>query len=73
MQRFEFHLRITPEKYLDYYRGRAKQVIVQCSTGQNIQFPASQLQKFVTPEGIRGDFVLTCDENNRCVSLERRG
>jgi len=70
MPRHEFHLRITPEKYLDYYRGRVTQVIVRASTGQTIQFPASLLQKFVTPEGINGKFVLTSDDRNKIVGLE---
>jgi hypothetical protein len=70
MPRHEFHLRITSEKYLDYYRGRVTQVIVRSSTGQTIQFPASLLQKFVTPGGIDGKFVLTSDDRNKIVGLE---
>jgi len=30
------------------------------------------LQGYVTTEGIHGTFVLTCDVNNKCVSLERK-
>jgi hypothetical protein len=71
MNRYEFHLRLTSNQYLDYYRGTAKHVVARCSTGQNVQFPASLLQQFVTPEGIRGDFALTCDENHRNPRLER--
>ncbi len=71
MNRYEFSLRIPPERYVDYYRGRIRQVVVRCSTGQNVQFPASLLQKFVTPEGIHGNFVLTSDANNKIVGLER--
>jgi hypothetical protein len=56
---------------LDYYRGTAKYVVVRCTTGQNVQFPASLLQQFVTSEGISGQFVLTCDEQNRNSRLER--
>lgn len=71
MNRYEFHLRISPEQYLDYYRGVVKHVVVRCTTGQTVQFPASLLQKFVTTEGIHGDFVLTGDENNRSADLQR--
>ena len=71
MHRFEFHLRIPPAKYQDYYRGAIRHVRAQCTTGQSVQFPASLLQKFVTLDGIAGNFVLTCDENNKCISLER--
>jgi hypothetical protein len=71
MKRFEFHLRISAERYLDYYRGIARQVVVRCPGGVTIQFPASLLQPFVTSAGIEGDFVLTCDEQNRGAELRR--
>ena len=71
MNRYEFNLRIPPEKYVDYYRGRIRLVVVRCHTGQTVQFPASLLQQFVTPEGIHGAFVLTSDANNKIIGLER--
>lgn len=71
MNPYEFTLSVPPEKYLDYYRGKIRQVVVRCTTGQTVQFPASLLQKFVTPEGIRGRFVLTTNGNHKVVSLER--
>jgi hypothetical protein len=71
MNRYEFYLRITADQYLDYYRGTVRHVMVRCATGQTVQFPASLLQQFVTPEGICGNFVLTCDEHHRRPRLER--
>jgi hypothetical protein len=71
MNRYEFHLRISPEQYLDYYRGTVRHVIVRSTSGQTVQFPASLLQRFVAKEGIYGDFVLVCDDSNKCVELER--
>lgn len=71
MKRFEFHLSISAERYLDYYRGIARQVVVRCPGGVTIQFPASLLQPFVTSAGIEGDFVLTCDEQNKGAELRR--
>ncbi len=71
MNRHEFSLRVPPGKYLDYYRGRIRQVVVRCTTGQTVQFPASLLQPFVTAEGIRGRFMLTSDANHKIVGLER--
>ena len=72
MNRYEFRLHISSEAYLDYYRGTIRHVIARCANGQTVQFPASLLQGFVTVEGIHGAFVLTCDENNKCVSLQRQ-
>jgi len=71
MKRYEFQLRIPPERYLDYYRGTIRHVVARCTSGQNVQFPASLLQKFVTKDGIQGDFVLTCDEQNKGADLQR--
>ncbi|MBM3878865.1 MAG: DUF2835 family protein [Verrucomicrobia bacterium] len=71
MQRYEFPLRLSPEECLDYYRGAIRQVIVRCTTGQTVQFPAALLQRFVTQDGVAGRFVLTCDAQHKCVSLER--
>jgi hypothetical protein len=73
MKRFEFHLDISAERYLDYYRGAVQQAIVRCASGQTIQFPAAMLKAFITPSGIHGDFVLTCDDNHRGARLQRLG
>jgi hypothetical protein len=73
MNRYQFQLRITADQYLEYYRGTAKHVIVRCTTGKTVQFPASLLQKFVTTEGIHGDFVLQCDDQHKCLGLRRAG
>jgi len=71
MNRYEFYLRITSDQYLDYYRGTARHVVARCTAGQNVQFPASLLQQFVTQNGISGHFALICDEHNQNSRLER--
>jgi len=71
MNRYAFRLHISSEEFLDYYRSTAKTVVARAHTGQTVQFPASLLQKHVTPEGIHGNFVLICDDNNKCVSLDK--
>lgn len=71
MQRFRFHLRISAAKYLDYYRGAALNVVATCYDGRTIQFPASLLTPFVTPEGIEGVFELTCDDANKGAELRK--
>jgi len=71
MNRYEFHLRLTSDQYLEYYRGTARHVVVRCMSGQNVQFPASLLQQFVTTDGISGTFALTCDDQHKNSRLER--
>jgi hypothetical protein len=71
MNHYSFHLHISGEQYLDYYRGTVKRVIVRAVSGQNVQFPASLLQRFVTQDGVHGDFELICDDNHKVVELRR--
>ncbi len=71
MQRFEFRLSLSPEQYLDYYRGTVQQVLARCADGGTVQFPAALLKAFVTPSGIHGTFVLTCDDQHRGANLQR--
>jgi Protein of unknown function (DUF2835) len=71
MQRYEFELQMKPDEYLDYYRGILKQVKVRCTSGETVQFPASLLHPFLMPQGIRGRFVLTCDDQHQHADLQR--
>ena len=71
MKQFVFHLSISPKQYLAYYRGTIKHVVVPCSTGATIQFPAGLLTPFVTESGIQGRFRLTCDDNHKGSRLQR--
>ncbi len=71
MAETRFRLAIPAEKYLAYYAGAAKAVIVRASDGRRIQFPAEHLRPFVTHQGVYGEFVLVYDANNRLQSLKR--
>ena len=73
MRRYEFSLRISPEAYLDYYRGVARSVVVPTTDGERLQFPANLLLRFVTSRGVEGRFALLCDAKNKCVELRRVG
>jgi hypothetical protein len=71
MKRFEFQLDISAQRYLSYYRGTVRQVVVQCKDGVSVQFPAAFLTQFVAVNGIHGDFVLTCDDSFKGSALQR--
>lgn len=71
MNRYEFYLHISAEQYLDYYRGAVRNVVARSTSGLTVQFPASLLQRFITPEGIHGHFVLTADEHLKHPVLQR--
>jgi hypothetical protein len=51
-----FRLAISAEDYLAYYQGSAKFVLACSEDNRAIRFPASAIRKFVTHDGIFGDF-----------------
>ena len=66
-----FSLCITPEQYTSYYRGSAKFVKVQTEDGLSLRFPASELQKFITHDGIQGRFEIVFNDKHKLVSLNK--
>lgn len=72
-KRFEFSLSLSAKQYLAYYQGAASKVVVRCTDGQSIQFPARLLTRFVTNQGIQGQFVLTCSDDMKGSTLTRLG
>lgn len=71
MKQFEFHLSISEQQYLHYYRGAIRQIMVRSTRGATIQFPAALLTKFVTSSGVHGHFVLTCDDDFKGSEVTR--
>jgi hypothetical protein len=66
-----FKLNISPEAYLRYYQGAVRDVIARGHDGRTIQFPAGLLRRFLTHDGIYGEFRLRFDASHRLVSLDR--
>jgi hypothetical protein len=71
VNRYEFEVHIKSGQFLQFYRGQAQHVVVQATTGQNVQLPASIFRSFVTPEGVHGRFVLTSNDQHKAPVLER--
>ena len=71
MQRLRFSISISADQFLRYYAGSADKVIVTADDGRRIQLPANSFRRFVTQEGISGEFELTLDQNNKLVDLRR--
>ena len=72
MNRFVFNLNITAQEYLPHYRGSVNKVVATCNDGTTVQFPSGLLTPFVTSSGIRGGFVLTCEDGGKGAQLRRR-
>ena len=71
MPKMYFTLDISAEKLQSYYSGSAKFVHVQAEDGRSLQFPISELQKFVSHSGVQGRFEILFDDQYKLVSLKR--
>ena len=69
--RHRFRISLTAERFLRYYQGHARAVLVRAEDGSRIQLPASRLRPFVASDGIHGRFELEIDEDNRFVGIRR--
>ncbi|HHO77202.1 MAG TPA: DUF2835 family protein [Deltaproteobacteria bacterium] len=69
--RIRFSLSISSEMYLSYYRGEAEYVLTRTHDGKRVKFPARFLRKFITYEGISGEFEIEVDQNNRFKGMRR--
>jgi len=65
-----FRLAISAEEYLAYYQCSAQDVFACSEDNKTIRFPASAIRKFVTRDGIFGDFEITFDENNKLIAIQ---
>lgn len=68
-----FRLSISPEDYLAYYQGAARDVVALAEDGRRLRFPASALQRFIGHEGIHGLFELQFDADRKFRGLRKLG
>jgi len=71
MKKMCFSIDISAEKYIAYYQGSAKFVQVITEEGLSLKFPASELQKFITHDGIQGRFEIVFNKQHKLVSMNR--
>lgn len=70
-KKWHFKLKISSERYLEYYKGVVRSVSVMTKEGQRMEFPANVLRPFVTQDGVEGDFVVECDNDNKFISIKK--
>ncbi|WP_448212988.1 DUF2835 domain-containing protein [Colwellia sp. MEBiC06753] len=66
--KYYFTISMSVDEFMPYYRGHASTIITVAHNGQRIQFPAMHLRKFLTAQGISGQFCLET-ENNKFISI----
>ncbi|MDR9828675.1 DUF2835 domain-containing protein [Vibrio sp. FNV 38] len=71
MNQYYFQLNITYQSYLQHYSGIASNILVTTNTGMRLQLPASRFRPFLSQIGVKGQFRLITDQNNKFIRLER--
>ena len=66
-----FHVAISAETFLEYYRGPGRSVLVRTDDGQTLRFPAGALQSYVTQDGVHGHFMIQFDDANRLIGIKK--
>ena len=69
--KIRFYLDISQEEYLRNYRGTAHSILVRAEDGRTVNFPAINLRKFVTTDGIRGRFEMSVDDDNSLIDIRK--
>ena len=54
---------LTAEQVLDYYAGRVRYVVAWADDGRTVQMPISILHKYISNQGIRGNFTIITDKD----------
>ncbi len=68
-----FRLSLSAEKYLAYYKAKAKSIAVRSIDNKNIIFPANAVRQYLTHDGIYGLFEIEFDENNKLIKIKKTG
>jgi hypothetical protein len=64
-------LRISPDDYMAYYRGGIKHVVARARDGRVVKFPASALRRFISRDGIEGEFEIEFGPDSRLKNIRR--
>lgn len=55
----------------DLYRDQIKYIVVTEAGGKRIQLPKHNMQRFITPLGIKGSFEMIVDDKHKIVSIKQ--
>ena len=71
MKQIAISLTLTSKQVEEYYRGKARHVVVEAVDGRIVQLPINVLHSFILEDGIHGDFVVTTDDEHKFMSINR--
>ena len=70
-QFIRFSLNLSYDQYLSVYQGVAKIVSVIAEDGRRIQFPAGNIQQFLTKQGIQGYFEMELTAHHKFIGIKK--
>jgi len=70
-QFIRFSIDIDYDQYLSVYQGITKSITVVAEDGRSINFPAVNIQRFLTQSGIQGRFEMELTDRNKFVALRK--
>ena len=70
-QLIRFRLNLGYDQYLAVYQGVAKNVTVLADDGRRILFPAGNIQRYLTKDGIQGYFEMELTAQNKFVGIKK--
>ena len=70
MKQIAVSLYLTPQQVEEYYRGRARYVVAEAADGRTVQLPIKVLHQYISKAGIRGNFIITPDDNHKFKHID---
>lgn len=62
---------LSADRWLPFYRGELRALLVRSLDGRSVQLPAASLQRFVDMDGLNGIFVVDFTDGGKLVRIER--
>ena len=70
-QFIRFKMSVSYDQYLAFYQGIAKTVSVIADDGRRIVFPAGNIRRFLTKDGIHGYFEMELTAQSKFVGIKK--
>lgn len=70
-QRIRFRLDLSYDQFLAVYQGSARTITTTSDDGRRIVFPAGNVQRFLSKQGIQGHFEMELTDQYKFVAIRR--
>ncbi|MBF7072791.1 DUF2835 family protein [Glaciecola sp. MH2013] len=71
MKKYYFSIQLSYVECENLYDAAIRTIVLTARTGERVQIPCNSLRPFVEPTGIKGNFCLTVNKDNKIQSFTR--